>query len=106
MIQTFAVIGGDARQRYLAGLLMSAGFCVSCYQVPALADTHASLHAAVQNAQAVVLPMPALHTPTQIRAASAVCRLLRFWNPFPPVHTFWAANSPQQRRFLRNTPYA
>ena len=70
MIQTFAVIGGDARQRYLAGLLMSAGFCVSCYQVPALADTHASLHAAVQNVQAVVLPMPALHTPTQIRAAS------------------------------------
>ena len=41
MIQTFAVIGGDARQRYLAEQLMAAGFAVSCCQVPGLSDTHA-----------------------------------------------------------------
>lgn len=67
MIQTFAVIGGDARQRYLAEQLMAAGFAVSCHQVPGLADTHASLHAAVQDARAVVLGMPALQSPALIR---------------------------------------
>lgn len=68
MIQTIAVIGGDARQRYLAEQLMASGFAVSCQQVPGLTDTHASMHAAVQDAQAVVLPMPALQSPTHIRA--------------------------------------
>ena len=67
MIQTFAVIGGDARQHHLAEQLMSAGFAVSCHQIPGLTDTHASLHAAVENAQAVVLGMPALQSPTLIR---------------------------------------
>lgn len=67
MIQTFAVIGGDARQRYLAEQLMAAGFAVSCCQVPGLSDTHASLHAALKDARAIALPMPALASPTHIR---------------------------------------
>ncbi len=68
MIQTIAVIGGDARQRYLAEQLMAAGFTVSCHQVPGLADTHASLHAALQDARAVVLGMPALQSPVLVAA--------------------------------------
>lgn len=66
MIKTFAVVGGDLRQHYLAEQLMAASFAVSCYAVPDLPDTHASLHEAVCDAKAVALPMPALASPDLI----------------------------------------
>lgn len=69
LIQTFAILGGDRRQFYLASQLMASGFSVACHQVPGLPDTHPSLHAALAQAEAVLLPIPALQNGTEIRGA-------------------------------------
>ena len=62
LIHTIAVLGGDARQRYLAGLLRESDFTVRTFAVPGLTDTAPSLHRAVQNADAVCLPTPAVRS--------------------------------------------
>ena len=43
MLHTFAVLGGDARQHYLAELLTASGFTVHTFAVPELPNTAASL---------------------------------------------------------------
>ena len=72
LIQNFAILGGDRRQFYLASQLMSAGFSVSCHQVPDLPDTHPNLHAALERAEAVLLPVPALQTGERICGTDAL----------------------------------
>ena len=69
LIQNFTILGGDRRQYYLAAQLMAAGFSVACHQVPDLPDTHASLHDALAQAEAVLLPVPALRDAAHIKAA-------------------------------------
>ena len=68
LIQNFAILGGDRRQYHLAAQLMAAGFSVACYQVPDLPDTHASLHDALAQAEAVLLPVPALRDAAHIKS--------------------------------------
>ena len=59
MLHTFAVLGGDARQRYLSACLRDSGFAVHTFAVPELPDT-ACLEDAVSQADAVCLPTPAV----------------------------------------------
>ena len=68
LIQNFAILGGDRRQYHLAAQLMAAGFSVACYQVPDLPDTHASLHDALAQAEAALLPVPALRDAAHIKS--------------------------------------
>ena len=60
LLHTFAVLGGDSRQRYLAELLSTSGFAVHTFAVPELPDTAPSLEEAVSPADAVCLPTPAI----------------------------------------------
>ena len=60
LLHTFAVLGGDARQRYLAALLTASGFTVHTFAVPELQDTAASLEETVSQIDAVCLPTPAV----------------------------------------------
>lgn len=69
MVHHITVLGGDLRQKYLAARLMAGGFEVETYRVPELPDSAAGLHAAVKNAEALALPMPALTGEGWIRAA-------------------------------------
>ena len=59
LIHTIAVLGGDARQRYLSGLLSTAQFSVRTFGVPGLPDSAPSAMDASQ-ADAVCLPTPAV----------------------------------------------
>ena len=60
LLHTFAVLGGDARQHYLAALLTASGFTVHTFAVPELQDTAASLEETVSQIDAVCLPTPAV----------------------------------------------
>lgn len=60
LIHTIAVLGGDARQRYLAELLLDSGFTVQTFAVPGLPDTASSAAEAAKDADAVCLPTPAV----------------------------------------------
>ena len=60
LLHTFAVLGGDARQHYLAELLTASGFTVHTFAVPELPNTAASLEESVSQADAVCLPTPAV----------------------------------------------
>ena len=60
LIHSIAVLGGDARQRYLSELLTQAGFAVRTFAVPALADSASSPEEAAAQADAVCLPTPAV----------------------------------------------
>lgn len=55
----FAVIGGDARQRYVAEELARVGCDIAAFAVSGLNDTHKTVGEAVSIAEAVILPMPA-----------------------------------------------
>ncbi|MBQ1264217.1 MAG: hypothetical protein IIV87_03355 [Oscillospiraceae bacterium] len=68
MHHSITLIGGDARQYYIARSLLESGFDIACWQVPNMADTHRSLHDALCTATAVVLPMPALYGNHVIRS--------------------------------------
>ena len=59
MIHTIAVLGGDARQRYLAELLSGAQFSIRSFGVPGLPDSAPSALEAASQADAVCLPTPA-----------------------------------------------
>ena len=60
LIHTIAVLGGDARQRYLSELLSSAQFSVRTFGVPGLPDSAPSALEAASQADAVCLPTPAI----------------------------------------------
>ena len=60
LIHTIAVLGGDARQRYLSELLSSAQFSVRNLGVPDLPDSAPSALEAASQADAVCLPTPAI----------------------------------------------
>lgn len=60
LIHTIAVLGGDARQRYLSELLSSAQFSVRTFGVPGLPDSAPSALEAASQADAVCLPTPAV----------------------------------------------
>ena len=62
LIHTIAVLGGDARQRYLAELLLDSGFTVQTFAVPGLPDTASSAAEATKDADAVCLPTPAVRS--------------------------------------------
>lgn len=68
MIRNITLLGGDARQQYLAQTLLRDGFSVSCCEVPGMSDS-GDLHAALAQTQAVILPMPALTRSGAIRSA-------------------------------------
>ena len=53
LIHTIAVLGGDARQRYLSELLSSAQFSVRTFGVPGLPDSAPSALEAASQADAV-----------------------------------------------------
>ena len=69
MIERIAVIGGDARQLWLAQALLRSGFRVRTYAVPGLEDGPGGLFSALDGAQAAALPMPALDVNGRIRTA-------------------------------------
>ena len=60
MKQSFAVIGGDARQRCLLRQLRGLGFPASAYRVPDTEDRAPDLSGCLQGANVLILPMPAL----------------------------------------------
>ena len=68
MIERIAVIGGDARQMWLAQALLRSGFRVRCAEVPGMDDEPGGLYDALDGAQAVALPMPALTQNGRIRS--------------------------------------
>ena len=68
MIERIAVIGGDARQMWLAQALLRSGFRVRCVEVPGMDDEPGGLYDALDGAQAVALPMPALTQNERIRS--------------------------------------
>lgn len=67
MRKTFAVIGGDTRQKYLAEQLLAHGHEVSTFAVPEL-EGAPTLRACVSGADCIVLPLPALSSPDTVRA--------------------------------------
>ena len=68
MIERIAVIGGDARQMWLAQALLRSGFRVRCAEVPGMDDAPGGLYDALGGAQAVALPLPALRQDGRIRS--------------------------------------
>ena len=68
MIERIAVIGGDARQMWLAQALLRSGFRVRCAEFPGMDDEPGGLYDALDGAQAVALPMPALTQDGRVRS--------------------------------------
>ena len=58
--RSFAVIGGDLRQRFLLRQLRGLGFPASAYRVPDTEDRAPDLSGCLQGANVLILPMPAL----------------------------------------------
>lgn len=69
---SFAILGGDMRQACLAEQLRQHGYSVSVFRVPGLADTAASLARCVQNADVLILPMPAFDSAQTIRSHDGI----------------------------------
>ena len=69
MKRSFAVIGGDARQRCLLRQLRGLGFPASAYRVPDTEDSAPELSGCVRGADILILPMPALAGAEAVRAA-------------------------------------
>ena len=67
--RSFAVIGGDARQRCLLRQLRGLGFPASAYRVPDTEDSAPELSGCVRGADILILPMPALAGAEAVRAA-------------------------------------
>ena len=58
--RSFAVIGGDLRQRFLLRQLRGLGFPAAAYRVPDTEDSAPGLSGCLQGANVLILPMPAL----------------------------------------------
>ena len=67
--RSFAVIGGDARQRCLLRQLRGLGFPASAYRVPDTEDSAPELSGCVRGTDILILPMPALAGAEAVRAA-------------------------------------
>ncbi len=65
----FALLGGDARQLYLAEALRQAGHTVSTYAVPDMENT-----GNVSRAEVVLLPTPALDAEGRVRGTTLTAR--------------------------------
>ena len=59
MKRSFAVIGGDLRQRCLLRQLRGLGFPTSAYRVPDVEDSAPDLSGCLRGANVLILPMPA-----------------------------------------------
>ena len=70
MKRTFAVIGGDLRQRCLLPQLRGLGFPAAAYRVPDTQDSAADLSGCLQGASVLLLPMPALAGDGAVRTGS------------------------------------
>ena len=57
--RSFAVIGGDLRQRCLLRQLRGLGFPASAYRVPDAEDSAPDLSGSLRGANVLILPMPA-----------------------------------------------
>ena len=57
--RSFAVIGGDLRQRCLLRQLRGLGFPASAYRVPDAEDSAPDLSGCLRGANVLILPMPA-----------------------------------------------
>ena len=57
--RSFAVIGGDLRQRCLLRQLRGLGFPASAYRVPDAEDSASDLSGCLRGANVLILPMPA-----------------------------------------------
>lgn len=68
--RTFAVIGGDLRQRCLLPQLRGLGFPAAAYRVPDTQDSAADLSGCLQGASVLLLPMPALAGDGAVRTGS------------------------------------
>lgn len=66
---SFAILGGDARQRHLAQLLRASGFAVITAGVPGEPDFPGGYPTAARAAQVLVLPMPASGAPDALHHA-------------------------------------
>lgn len=67
-MRSFAVIGGDLRQRCLLRQLRGLGFPASAYRVPDTKDSAPDLSGCLRDANILILPMPALAGAGAIRA--------------------------------------
>ena len=68
MKRSFVVIGGDMRQRCLLRQLRGLGFPVFSYRVPDTEDSVPDLSGCLQDANVLILPMPALTGAGAVRA--------------------------------------
>ena len=68
--RTFAVVGGDLRQRCLLRQLRGLGFQAAAYRVPDTEDSAADLSGCLQGANVLLLPMPALAGDGAVRTGS------------------------------------
>ena len=68
MKRSFAVIGGDLRQRCLLRQLHGLGFPASAYRVPDTENSAPELSGCLQDAAILILPMPALTGTETVRA--------------------------------------
>lgn len=68
MKRSFAVIGGDQRQRCLLRQLHGLGFPASAYRVPDTENSAPELSGCLQDAAILILPMPALTGTETVRA--------------------------------------
>ena len=66
--RSFAVIGGDLRQRCLLRQLHGLGFPASAYRVPDTENSAPDLSGCLQDAAILILPMPALTGTETVRA--------------------------------------
>ena len=66
--RSFAVIGGDARQRCLLRQLRGLGLSASAYRVPDTQDSAPGLPGCILAANVLILPMPALAGTEAVRA--------------------------------------
>ena len=66
--RSFAVIGGDMRQRCLLRQLRGLGFSASSYRVPDTQDSAPELPGCIRDANVLLLPMPAFSGPETVRA--------------------------------------
>ena len=66
--RSFAVIGGDQRQRCLLRQLHGLGFPASAYRVPDTENSAPELSGCLQDAAILILPMPALTGTETVRA--------------------------------------
>ncbi len=108
--KTFAVIGGDLRQMFLARQLQALGHEVSTFAVPE-ADNAPTLRACVHAADVIVLPLPALSSADTVRATGGGIPLCDILDAATPGCTVCGgglalAQTALARRAVRTFDYA